>query len=66
MAKLHNNIRFYCASAGHCGTAFNNYKGTKDLLDGARVIIELAVSESGQFAPGFWEFENDAMSCVPW
>ncbi|RAO68978.1 uncharacterized protein BHQ10_004990 [Talaromyces amestolkiae] len=66
LAKLYENIRFYCASPGHCRTAFNNYRGKKDPIDGARVIVELAVSESGRYDPGFWEFENDSMSPVAW
>lgn len=66
LAKLYGNIRFYCASPGHCRTAFNNYRGKKDPIDGAKVIVELAVSESGRYDPGFWEFENDSMSPVAW
>ncbi|KAJ5223992.1 hypothetical protein N7468_008534 [Penicillium chermesinum] len=66
MAKLHENVRFYCASPGHCRTAFNNYRGKKDPADGVKVIVELAVSEHGQYEPGFWEFEGDAMSQVAW
>lgn len=66
LAKLHENIRFYCASPGHCCTAFNQYRGVKDPVEGAKVIVELALSENGRYEPGFWEFENGVMSIVDW
>lgn len=66
LEKIWTNIQFYCASPGHCRTAFNNYKGKKDPLDGVKVIVELAVSENGKYSPGFWEFENGTMTRVAW
>ncbi|KAJ5908273.1 hypothetical protein N7495_000955 [Penicillium taxi] len=63
--KLYENIRFYCASPGHCRTTFNGFRGTKDPLEGARVVVELALSEEG-FESGFWQFEIDAMEAVAW
>lgn len=66
IAKLHRNIRFYCASPGHCRTALNGFAGKKDPKEGVKVIVELAVSGGRHFNPGFWELENGIMSCVPW
>lgn len=66
LAKLYENIEPYCASPGHCRTAFNNFRGTKDHLDGAKVVVELATSARGVFVPGFWQHENGVMSQVEW
>lgn len=59
-------IDFYVANPGHCKTAFNGYKGSKDPLDGARVVVELAAAEKGRWEPGFWEYETEGMVQVPW
>ncbi|KAJ5267906.1 hypothetical protein N7478_010714 [Penicillium angulare] len=66
MAKVYKNVCFYCASPGHCRTALNNYRGKKNPIDGAKVIVELAVSRKGQYDPGFWELENGMMSQIAW
>ena len=59
-------ILLQLACPGHCKTAFNGFRGTKDPLDGARVVLELALSERDEFKSGFWEFENGEMREVPW
>ena len=66
-AKVEPSVRFYAASPGHCKTAFNGYRGTKDPLDGARVVVELATAERGKYGNGFWELEgSDECTRVPW
>ena len=67
-AKAEPTVAFYAASPGHCKTAFNGFRGTKDPLDGARVVVELALAESGKYENGFWQLEGDekVASRVPW
>lgn len=52
-------IRVNAVSPGHCKTAFNGYRGTKDPKDGAKVVVELAVGKGVDFTGGFWEVEED-------
>ncbi|CZR67742.1 related to short chain dehydrogenase/reductase family protein [Phialocephala subalpina] len=60
-------VEFWVASPGHCKTAFNGYRGTKDPLDGAEVVVQLATAERGKWKKGgFWEFEEGGMREVPW
>ena len=60
-------VSFYAASPGHCKTAFNGYRGTKDPLDGAKVVVELIEAKIGTYEGGtFWEYEKDGMAEVPW
>lgn len=60
-------VDFYAANPGHCKTAFNGWKGTKDPLDGAEVVVQLVVGERGKWTPGsFLEFEEGQMRVVPW
>ncbi|CAD6590217.1 MAG: hypothetical protein ASARMPRED_004680 [Alectoria sarmentosa] len=54
-AKEEPTVAFYAASPGHCKTAFNGYGGTKDPLDGAKIIVELPLAEKGEFQNGFWQ-----------
>ena len=65
-AKLYPDILFQLASPGHCKTAFNGYRGTKDPVDGAKVVVDLALCGRDKYVPGFWEFEEDKMRQVPW
>lgn len=67
-AKAEPTVAFYAASPGHCKTAFNGYRGTKDPLDVAKVIVELALAEKGEFQNGFWQMESHEKepSQVPW
>jgi len=67
MGKTANeNVVIQAVGPGHCRTAFNNYRGTKDLLDGAKVIVHLL--HSSDFGNGFWQIEDgDALLVrVPW
>ncbi|KAF6220892.1 hypothetical protein HO133_002572 [Letharia lupina] len=51
-AKAEPTIAFYAAIPGHCKTAFNGFRGTKDPLDGARVVVELVLAEEGKYENG--------------
>ncbi|KAF2111499.1 hypothetical protein BDV96DRAFT_582268 [Lophiotrema nucula] len=66
MAKLEPKVLFQAASPGHCKTAFNGFRGTKDPLDGAEVVVRLVEDEEGRFSMGFWELEEGEMRSVPW
>lgn len=66
MAKQYPDAKFYVANPGHCATGLNGFKGTKDPVEGARVVVELVVAEEGRFENGFWEFEEVGMREVPW
>lgn len=60
----HGKVRFYAVSPGHLKTALNNFRGTKDPLDGAEVVIRLVCEEHE--GGTFWEFERGEMRIVPW
>ncbi|KAK0112673.1 hypothetical protein ONS95_014412 [Cadophora gregata] len=57
-------VQFFAANPGHCKTAFNGYKGTKEPLNGAEVVVRLLGGEGGK--GGFWEFEEGVLREVPW
>ncbi|KAH7417817.1 hypothetical protein BKA64DRAFT_180059 [Cadophora sp. MPI-SDFR-AT-0126] len=57
-------VQFFAANPGHCKTAFNGFRGTKDPLDGAEVVIRLVGGEGRK--GGFWEFEEGVLREVPW
>ncbi len=59
---------FYAASPDHCKTAFNGFRRTKDPLDGARVVVELALAKKRKYQGGFWQLEGDEKEAirVPW
>ncbi|RDW69445.1 hypothetical protein BP6252_08465 [Coleophoma cylindrospora] len=60
-------VDVYCVNPGFCSTAFNGFKGTKDPLLGAEVVVRLVLAERGKYRPGaFWEFEDGEMREVPW
>lgn len=50
-------VLFQAACPGFCKTAFNGFKGPKDPLDGARVVVELATAPREQFPASFYEYE---------
>ena len=33
--------------------------GTKDLLDGAKAVVELATGDEGTYESGFWQMETE-------
>lgn len=57
-------VEYFAASPGHCKTAFNRYKGSKDAADGAEVVVRLVLGEGAK--GGFWEFEEGIFREVPW
>jgi NAD(P)-dependent dehydrogenase (short-subunit alcohol dehydrogenase family) len=60
-------VEFWAANPGHCKTAFNGYRGAKDPIDGAEVVVQLVMGERGRWKKGwFWEFEDGVMREVPW
>ncbi len=60
-------ITFWAVSPGHCMTAFNGYRGPKDPVDGAEVVVRLLESKSGEIEGGtFWEFEQGEFRVAPW
>lgn len=67
-AAENKNVAIQAVSPGHCKTAFNNYRGTKDPLDGAKVIVHLIHSGTSDFGNGFWQMEDGDASPVkvPW
>ncbi len=60
-------VEFWAANPGHCKTAFNGFRGKKDPIDGAEVVVQLVLAERGKWKKGaFWEFEEGGMREVPW
>ncbi|KAL2066060.1 hypothetical protein VTL71DRAFT_2131 [Oculimacula yallundae] len=57
-------VEFFAANPGHCKTAFNGFKGMKDPLEGAEVVVRLVGGEGRK--GGFWEFEEGVLREVPW
>ena len=58
-AKAEPTIQIYSASPGFCKTAFNGWRGMKDPLDGAKVVVELALAAEGTYEGGFWHIEGE-------
>lgn len=60
-------VDFYTVNPGHCKTAFNGWRGVKDPLDGAEVVVRLVEAVKGEWKGGsFLEFEEGKMREVPW
>ena len=66
MANKNSNVTFYAVSPGHCKTAFNGFRGTKDPVDGGTAAAELSLAERGKYKAGFWECEGSGMEEVAW
>jgi len=45
VAEVETDVLFHVACPGHCKTGLDGYRGAKDPVDGAKVIVELATSE---------------------
>lgn len=63
------DVEFQLVSPGHCKTALNNYRGARDPLEGANVVVTLVAAEKGQYkSSGFWETKGASMELVeiPW
>lgn len=62
-----DRITFWTANPGYCKTAFNNFTGHKDPLEGAEVAARLLESKRMEIESGtFWEFEQGNFQQVPW
>ena len=57
-AKAQSNIGICSASLGHCTTAFNGCRCTRDQPDGAKVVRELELTEKSKYASGFWQMQE--------
>ncbi|KAI2618767.1 hypothetical protein GGR54DRAFT_604471 [Hypoxylon sp. NC1633] len=67
VANEMDRITFWAASPGFCKTAFNNFRGMKDPLEGAEVTARLLESRRFEVPSGtFWEFEQGNFQQVPW
>ncbi|KAI1767264.1 hypothetical protein GGR53DRAFT_518515 [Hypoxylon sp. FL1150] len=65
--KETDRITFWTASPGHCKTAFNNFRGFKDPLEGAEVIARLLEARRYEIPAGTsWKFEQGNFQQVPW
>lgn len=55
-------------SPGHCRTGFNGFRGKKDPVEGARVVVEsvLRNGEGEGGGVGFWEWEEGVLREVAW
>lgn len=65
-AKLHPDVLFQAASPGHCKTAFNGYRGVKDPVDGAEVVVRLVGDGGRVWGGGFYEVEGGEFGRVEW
>lgn len=68
MAREDENkgVEFQIASPGHCKTAFNGYRGTRDPGEGANVVVELVFGERRETR--MWETVGDSrdLKIIPW
>ncbi len=63
------DVEFHLVSPGHCKTAFNGYRGTRDPVESANVVVELVKAEKGQYKnAGFWETKGVSLDLaeIPW
>lgn len=65
-SRSYPEVEFCVVSPGHCRTGFNGFKGRKDPVEGARVVVELALAERGIYGSGFWEWEEGGLREVAW
>ncbi len=63
-AKAEPDVRFYATSPGNCKKAFNGFRGTKDPLDEAKVVVGLALAEK-KYENGLWQMEGDEKVASP-
>lgn len=56
-------VRYWAVSPGHCRTAFNGFRGTKEPVDGAEVVVRVV---EGEVEEGFWEVEGGVLGRVGW
>jgi len=66
---VNENVEFQLVGPGHCKTAFNGYRGTRDPIEGANVVVELLKAVKGKYKnAGFWETKGASLDLVeiPW
>jgi hypothetical protein len=62
----HGQVEVFAANPGHCKTAFNGFRGTKDPLDGAEIVVRLIMAGRGEWRSGcFLEFEGGVIRESP-
>ena len=62
-------VRFQLVSPGHCRTEFNGYRGKRDPVEGANVVVELIHTEQNKDRKcGFWETKGESreLAEIPW
>jgi NAD(P)-dependent dehydrogenase (short-subunit alcohol dehydrogenase family) len=67
MAKFPENegVQFHVIGLGHCKTEFNGFRGLRDPLEGANVVVELVNAEKGTVPnAGFWQTEGASKETV--
>ena len=64
-AKAGPAVRFHAASPGRCKAAFNGYQGTKDPLDGERVVVKLVGKQKYENGFGNSRVTQNAGQ-IPW
>jgi len=70
--KENDGVTIQCGGPGLCRTELNDAARTvptaRNPLDGARVFVELALSEKGKYPNGFWYMadEDEEAQSVPW
>ncbi|KAJ9609706.1 hypothetical protein H2200_006034 [Cladophialophora chaetospira] len=63
------NVEFQLVGPGHCKTAFNGYRGTREPIEGANVVVELVKAAKGTYKTvGFWETKGSSLDLIeiPW
>lgn len=67
VAQEKDRISFWTVNPGHCKTGFNSYRGVKDPMEGAEVVVRLLTGRRGEITSGTsWEFEHGTFQQVPW
>lgn len=66
IAPENADVEFQIATPGHCKTALNGYKGLRDPVEGANVVVELTIG--GRRPTKCWETKgaNKNLIEVPW
>ena len=68
----YQGMQFHCVNPGHCKTAFNRFRGTRDPAEGAAVVVEIvnqgAEDKVKYEKVGFWETKGSGREVVsvPW
>ncbi len=63
------DVVFQTVSPGHCKTALNGFRGPRDPMEGANVIVECVLRSREELEnAGFWETDGDSRELlkIPW